>query len=157
MVNRHLPMLAWWLMLLPFVTVSLSCLGSERSSTERAPLLTRERLLRQRVVVSDKPIYPSSSISAGAEGVAVSSVLVGADGLVQNVEILESPDRAIEEAVRKALEAWVFRAPESSGESGPRRMQGKITFYFRIEGGCGRVLSPDEASLASMTWIHPGR
>ncbi len=96
-----------------------------------------ETSLRRLAVTSVAPEYPASSLEAGASGIAVADVIAAQTGVVQSVEILEAPDQAIADAVRAALTRWKFPA-------GSFPIHGKLTFYFRIEKGKGRVLDPQD-------------
>ncbi len=98
---------------------------------------TSEVTLRRMALTSVTPTYPASSVKAGLSGIAVADLVTAPAGDVQSVEILEAPDPAIGEAVRAALGQWKFPAM-------PRPMQAKMTFYFRIEQGKGRVVSPQD-------------
>lgn len=96
-----------------------------------------ETSLRRLAVTPVAPEYPASSVKAGASGIAVADVIAAQTGVVQSVEILEAPDQAIADAVRAALTRWKFPA-------GSFPIQGKLTFYFRVEKGKGRVFDPQE-------------
>ena len=98
---------------------------------------TAEISLRQMAVTSVTPEYPASSVKAGVSGIAVADVIAAATGIVQSIEVLEAPDQAIADAVRAALNQWKFSAFRYP-------MQAKLTFYFRIEQGKGRVLNPQD-------------
>ena len=104
----------------------------------QAPVATTSEIgLRSMVLTPVLPSYPAGSVQAGASGVAVAEIVATATGGVQSVEILEAPDAAIGQAVRAALNQWTF--PASSFAK-----QAKITFYFTIEKGRGRVLHPQD-------------
>jgi hypothetical protein len=96
-----------------------------------------ESSLRSLAVKTVAPEYPASSVKAGASGISVADVVAAQTGVVQAVEILEAPDQAIADAVRAALTQWKFPV-------GVFPIQGKLTFYFRIEKGKGRVFDPQE-------------
>jgi rhodanese-related sulfurtransferase len=98
---------------------------------------TAEMSLRRAAVTSVTPEYPASSVKAGVSGIAVADLIAAATGIVQSIEVLEAPDQAIADAVRAALNQWKFPAA-------PFPMQAKMTFYFRIEQGKGRVLNPQD-------------
>ncbi len=88
------------------------------------------------------PGYPARSLENGAAGVAVASILIGSDGRMERVEVLEAPDADIAEAVRNALGRWVL--PQRLFEGNPRgpfKVASTMVFYFLIEAGEGRVVS----------------
>ena len=87
----------------------------------------------------DKPFphYPARSLENGAAGVAVASIVVGFDGRMERVDVLEAPDADIAEALQDSLERWVL--PVHPG--GPVRTAATMVFYFLIEAGEGRVVS----------------
>ena len=90
-------------------------------------------------VALDKPFphYPTRSLENGAAGVAVASIMVGFDGRIERVDVLEAPDADIAEGLRDALERWVLPVHPD----GPRRTGATMVFYFLIEAGEGRVVS----------------
>ena len=87
----------------------------------------------------DKPFpqYPTRSLENGAAGVAVVSILVGVDGRMERVDVLEAPDADIAAALQDALERWVLPVHPS----GPLRTAATMVFYFLIEAEEGRVVS----------------
>ena len=109
-----------------------------------AAVRVSEEGLRQAARVTVPPTYPPESLAAKVSGVAVAGVLVAADGRVERVEILESPDALTGEAVQRAVMAWMFTPLQVAGANSPARMQGKLTFYFELSGKTGRVLSPEQ-------------
>ncbi len=87
------------------------------------------------------PVYPGSSLQKGVGGVAVASVLVGPDGRVKEVSILESPDTEIGEALHAAVMEWTYHPVFHRGS--PVRFRGTLILYFEVSGTTGRVLTPD--------------
>ena len=88
------------------------------------------------------PRYPARSVENGAAGVAVASILMGFDGRMERVDVLQAPDADIAEAVREALRRWVL--PQDLFEDNPRgpfKAAATMVFYFLIEAGKGRVVS----------------
>lgn len=90
------------------------------------------------------PAYPAASVTKGSSGVAVATIVSGPEGTVTSATILEAPDEEIANAVRVALLAWKIPAVTTSGEKRVMGVKGKITFYFTISGGRGRVLHPED-------------
>lgn len=103
---------------------------------------TTELRLRAAATVSPLPEYPGASLKKNVGGVAVAAVRIGVDGRVEEVVILEAPDEHIAEAVRMAVTRWVV--PSRMGPAGEtaRPRTGKLTFYFQIANGGGRVRNP---------------
>lgn len=88
------------------------------------------------------PHYPARSLENDAAGVAVASILLGVDGRMERVDVLEAPDADIAEAVRDALGRWML--PQELFEDdlrGPFKVAATMVFYFLIEAGEGRVVS----------------
>jgi hypothetical protein len=92
------------------------------------------------------PLYPAASIAKGTSGVSVASIVSGLEGTVTSVAILEAPDEAIADAVRAALLSWKIPPVTIGGADRIESMgvRGKVTFYFRITGGRGRVFHPED-------------
>ena len=108
------------------------------------PVNLREMSLRQAAATKPMPEYPRASVAKKTTGVAVVTVAVGANGNVEKVDILEAPDDAIAGSVRNAVMRWTV--PWKTGPDGEaaRPRTGKLTFYFRIAGGVGRVFNPED-------------
>lgn len=99
-----------------------------------------ETYLRKRATKTILPGFPEQAKKRGAKGVVVAQVNVNEQGEVAQVTVLEAPDPLIKEAVVKALERWRFDPPTIGGK--PVRIRGKLTFYYVIERGKGRVDNP---------------
>jgi TonB family protein len=106
-----------------------------------------EWLIRGNAVDAPKPAYPTASIASGAEGVAVAAVAFSPEGQVISVVVLESPDESIGTAMREALLRWRFSPVWFPGQDGAWVAgggRGRLTFYFDILDGAGRVRGADE-------------
>jgi hypothetical protein len=90
------------------------------------------------------PQYPPASVQRGSAGVAVTSLVIGADGAVRSANVLEAPDAEISRAVKNVLVMWTFQPVSVAGSTVPVEVVGKITLYFDVENGIGRVRTPDE-------------
>lgn len=101
--------------------------------------------LRRNATTQPRPEYPATSIAKGSKGVAVAELLIDTEGVVEQVRVVEAPDEHISAAVAAAVRQWRF-VPLTAGPNSPerRRADGKLYFYFEIEGGKGIVLFPDE-------------
>jgi TonB family protein len=110
-----------------------------------------EQSLRARAIASPKPAYPRDLVKRGVEGPAVASVIVGEDGTVEAVVVIQSPDPLIASEMQQALKAWTFRPLRiGMGPSGqPARVASKLTLYFRVKDNIGIVLNPAELSAAA--------
>ena len=118
--------------------IALSALALALATPQTRTIGAAEGGLRQMALSSVMPSYPASSLAAGTSGVAVAAILTSTTaGGAPTVEILEAPDPAIADAVRAALAKWTFAVFQYP-------MQGKLTFYFRIEQGKGRVVNPQD-------------
>jgi rhodanese-related sulfurtransferase len=118
--------------------IALSALALAVMAPQARTILASEGGLRQMALTSVTPSYPASSVKAGVSGVAVAAVVTSTTkGGAPAVEILEAPDQAIGDAVREALGKWTFPVWTYP-------MEGKLTFYFRVEQGKGRVLNPQD-------------
>ncbi len=103
---------------------------------------TDEVGMRWSAIQAPKPVYSKAAVDKGITGVAVASVLAGTDGHVETVVVLEAPDPALAATVRDALVRWTFK-PVAYKESA-FKITARLTFYFRIENGAGKVLNPEE-------------
>lgn len=63
-----------------------------------------------------QPEYPSTLVRAEIEGSATVRVLIGSDGRVKSVEMVDATDPAFFEATRRqALRAWLFKPATRDG------------------------------------------
>ena len=124
------------------------------AATDRSRFRTvrlHEQDFRGLAVVRPRPAYPRQSIEQGTSGVAVATVLTTPEGRMDEVRVLEAPDRWIGEAMERALMQWVLPAPAVlDGEEEPRRSESKLMFYFVLEDGRGSVRAPDEMPAGAL-------
>lgn len=77
------------------------------------------------------PSAPSRARSKGIEGLVVVSVLIGVDGRVQNVKVVESrPPGVFDDAVTSAVKQWTFNPAMYQGEPVPLRVDYPFRFQF---------------------------
>lgn len=116
---------------------------------------TSERSVRARATNKIMPAYPSTSLRAKAEGVAVALIEANPAGTVETVRVLQAPDDAIAAAVRDAVKQWTVPELKVAGSAQHYVTQARLTFYFQIAGGRGRVLSPDQVPGNSDVFTPP--
>ncbi len=76
-----------------------------------------------------QPDYPMSMVRAGIEGRVTVRVLVGIDGRVKDVTLVQSPDPAFFDVTRAhALKNWRFKAATVDGEAVEAWYQMNLTF-----------------------------
>jgi rhodanese-related sulfurtransferase len=85
------------------------------------------------------PDFPVASLKAGVQGVVVVQVLLGSDGPMQNVEVLEAPDAATGAAVQRALIDWQFEK-FTTAEGRAAAVRSQFAFYFVVRKGKPLVL-----------------
>jgi len=88
-----------------------------------------------RVVRQVAPVYPIEAMRAGVHGVVRLEAIVGADGSVQDVRVVQSLDRVHgldAEAVRAARE-WRFEAGVKDGTPVPVALTIEMTFAMSHE------------------------
>ena len=81
-------------------------------------------------------------------------VMINVDesGKVVHAAMLEAPDRAIGEAVVKAVSKWPFTLPVGD-KNRPVRLQGRLVFYFRIEHDQPTVIDPYDEILRRLAKV----
>lgn len=104
---------------------------------------TSEPRLRQLVLNSVQPRFPSTLEPEDHRGVVVASVEVRPTGQVTVLAIEEAPHRLIGEEVTASIEQWQFGSlpPDEVGDVLPLR--GKLTFYCVVEAGQGHIVSAE--------------
>ena len=103
-------------------------------------VLMRESVLRKRAVKVVMPVYHARAIKLRAKGVAVGEVQINERGEVTSVNVLDAPDESIEKALADALKQWKFQPLTDNGVA--FNVEGKLTFYFVIEGSKFLVKNP---------------
>ncbi|HET6862102.1 MAG TPA: energy transducer TonB [Pyrinomonadaceae bacterium] len=102
-----------------------------------------ERTLRKWAKITVMPVFPTESKNRKSQGVAVAEVQIDELGNVSKVEVLEAPDPPIAKALIVAIKQWKFEPGKDDSDGKPIRMQGKLTFYFVIEGQTAQVKNPN--------------
>lgn len=130
------------------ILVILVILGSiDFEATAQGVSEIGEVSMRWSAIHAPIPMYPKSAVAKGVTGVVVASVLIGVDGRVETVVVLEAPDPSLSSAVTDAVKQWTFSPGSHPGPNGSMvqtKLAGNLTFYFRISDGVGRVLNPEE-------------
>jgi len=112
------------------------------TAPSEAKIRLAEGVLRRKTIHVVLPSFPPEALRRRAQGVAVAELEVNEEGYVAHSRVLQAPDPAIRAAVEEAIKQWTFRP--TTVRKTPVRVVGKLTFYFVIEGGKGRVLNPEE-------------
>ena len=106
----------------PFAALLLcgACgLGPAGPDEDRVPLASTSQLAIEDLATRKPfPRYPSASLDDGTTGVAVASILLGFDGRMERVDVLEAPDSHVADAVRDALGQWVLPPIRFDGSPG---------------------------------------
>ena len=139
MPGRKRPSYSHIKLLLLSISVALSSVVS--AQTIRSVTVT-EVTLRKHALKVVMPKFPEAARRNRAQGVAVAQLEVNEQGDASRIEVLEAPDPSIEEAVKRALGEWRFKPASIGGKAVPLR--GKLTFYYVIEKGKGRVKNPQQ-------------
>jgi TonB family protein len=131
-------------MLLPKVSAcaTLLMLAVLTAAQVNAPRTVRmnELTLRRKAMNVIAPKFPAEAVKKRATGVAVVDLLVGEDGDVAELKVLEAPHPLIQQELEQAIRQWHF---ETTVVEGRRvRARGKLTFYFVINHGKAAVENP---------------
>ena len=118
--------------------------AAQRVHTQAGTIAFQEVVLRRSAVTAPMPAYPAVLVARGTSGVAVVSVVTDVEGRVVQVRTLETPDPAIGAAVEAAVRQWTFTPAQVVGRGERYGVRGKLTFYFRIANGRGRVVNPQD-------------
>jgi rhodanese-related sulfurtransferase len=102
------------------------------------------------------PEFPAASLKAGVNGTVIAQILVGSDGVMQTVEVLQAPDEATGAAVNQALMRWRFRTL-TTADGRVAAIRSRFAFYFAIRKGKPLVLDwVQMAALASEEAVPAG-
>ena len=127
------------------IIVFLSCASVAfpyQTESPPYPIRVGEGVLRKKATNVVRPAFPDVAFKKEVTGVVVAWIETDEQGDMVSVTILQSPNKEIGSAVKKALARWRFAPTTLKGK--PVGVAGKLTFYYEIENGVGLVLSPDE-------------
>ena len=88
------------------------------------------------------PDYPKQALAGKTTGIVVASVLIAANGTMETVDILESPDPLFSDAAKAALMRWTFAPIKVQGATTASKVEGKIILYFEATPAGGTVTVP---------------
>jgi len=77
------------------------------------------------------PQYPPEMRKAGISGQVIAELVIDEKGMVQAVEILESPAEGLSDASTEALEQWTFQPATMDGK--PVAVRYTVTLMFRLK------------------------
>lgn len=113
---------------------------SAKQSASGYTVRVAETNLRSIIKSKVMPEYPAESLTHKAHGVIVAQMNFDMKGRVEQVRVLESPDKYIERSAHDALKQWTIHVILLKGA--PVKIQGKLTFYAACENNKGRVFMP---------------
>jgi TonB family protein len=92
------------------------------------------------------PDYPKQALARKTTGIVVASVLIAANGTMETVDILESPEPLFSDAAKAALMRWTFAPIKVQGAATASKVEGKIILYFEVtpDGGSVTVPAPQQ-------------
>ena len=113
-----------------FVFVEPDAVGAERERSGRAseslgitaPVLTRKVA----------PAYPDEARQDKVTGVVVLQLLIGTDGKVHEVEVLQNPDPRLTKAAVEAVKQWEFE-PARDKEGKSLSVKSSVTINFALK------------------------
>jgi len=137
-----------------FVTLSFWLSAPLAIDANQAPMKLYEIPMRSMVKDKPKPNYPASAVAKNTSGVAVVMISVTSKGVVESAVVLQSPGPEFSDSVSAAVQKWVFSAVAPVGRE-PLPFRGKLTFYFDVENGTGRVREISDFK-AGAAMLRPG-
>lgn len=96
-------------------------------------------------VLLNQPIYPRDQLLAGTGATVAAEFTVNAEGMVEDIAILESTGSDFEAALRAAIESWVFQAVRGeelvavrlrvTHEFSPAAAEARLAMLLQPDGG----------------------
>lgn len=112
-----------------------------------SPVTVDEKMLRSFVIRGKKPLFPEETRAAARTGVAVAFVQITNASRPESVTVLQAPDHYCSTQIIETLMQWEFDVNNPLRPGFPSRsFNGKLTFYYRHDGGDWYVLEPFEMS-----------
>jgi len=113
-----------------FVFVEPDAVGAAKERASRTP----EALGITAPVLSRKvaPAYPEDARQDKVTGVVVLQLLIGTDGKVHEVEVLQDPDPRLTKAAVEAVKQWEFE-PAHDKDGKPLSVKSSVTINFALK------------------------
>lgn len=118
--------------------------GSLTAQGEPPKVKVSAASLISRARTKSLPQYPKDSLKRNSQGVVVATMLVGTDGRVRTLEIVQAPDASIRDAMRQTLLTWSFDNLPRAPNNQPAQVEAKLFYYFVIENQQGLVFLPND-------------
>ncbi len=98
------------------------------------------------VLTRVEPVYPAIAQAAGVNGAVVLHAVIGADGVVKNLQVVSGP-RMLASAAIDAVRQWTYRPYLLNGE--PRAVDTTVTVRFggSNDGGAATPASGDAGGM----------
>ncbi len=106
--------------------------AASASSSKAAPQRVRvSQGVTQKAKISDvAPSYPTEAKQAGVQGLVVLAAVIGKDGNIQNLRVLNSPSPLLSQAALDAVRQWKYRPYMLNGS--PVEVDTRITVNFTL-------------------------
>lgn len=75
-----------------------------------------------------RPVYPASAISGGKEGTVILQSRIGADGAVEDVQVVSTPSSDLANAATEAVRQWIFDSTYLNCVAVPVTMNVTVSF-----------------------------
>jgi TonB family protein len=108
------------------VNESVRVLGGPKPSATPQPAKSATRLAERiriggnvstaRLITQPKPVYPAELKDLGVEGTVLLSAIIGKDGTIQNVKVVQTPDERLSKAAIEAVKQWRYEPARLNGE-----------------------------------------
>ena len=83
------------------------------------------------LIRQEKPVYPPEALEKGIEGVVMMNAVIGMEGNVLSLQVINDPDPALAKAAVEAVKQWHYRPTLLNGD--PIEVVTTITVNFRLE------------------------
>lgn len=106
--------------------------GSAPAASSKLPQRVRvSQGVTQKMRISDVvPSYPMEAKQAGIQGLVVLAVVIGKDGNIQSLKVLDSPSPILSQAAMDAVKQWKYRPYVLNGT--PVEVDTQITVNFTL-------------------------
>lgn len=112
---------------LPAASVDLSSAGLEKSAPVQA---VEGSVIAKNLLHKVAPYYPQSAKDGHTSGDVLLHVVVGTDGVVRDLEVLEAPSADLAIAAVDAVRRWVYKPYLLNGD--PVKIATTVTVQFRF-------------------------
>lgn len=114
-------------------TFTVSFLLDEGKTGDADAVSRLEGAQKPKLLKMVRPAYPKEAVEQNIEGVVVMEAMIGADGKVRAIRVVNTPNELLNQAAMEALKQWEYEPVVKDGKAVPATFTVTITFVLSKE------------------------